>query len=70
MMPLTLAEVGQEKTIMKVGGKNEVKRHLENLGFAVGSKVTVVSKLAGNLIVNIKGARIAVGRELAQKIMV
>ena len=70
MMPLTLAEVGEESIIRKVGGKQEVKAHLENLGFVVGGTVTVVSAIGGNVIVNVKDSRIAVSREMAQKIMV
>lgn len=70
MMPLTLAEVGEENIIRKIGGKQEVKAHLENLGFVVGGGVTVVSAIGGNVIVNVKDARVAVSREMAQKIMV
>lgn len=70
MMPLTLAEVGEENIIRKVGGKQEVKAHLENLGFVVGGVVTVVSAIGGNVIVNVKDSRVAVSREMAQKIMV
>ena len=70
MMPLTLAEVGEENIIRKVGGKQEVKAHLENLGFVVGGTVTVVSAIGGNVIVNVKNSRIAVSREMAQRIMV
>lgn len=69
-MPLTLAEVGEENIIKKVGGKQEVKAHLENLGFVVGGVVTVVSAIGGNVIVNVKDSRVAVSREMAQKIMV
>lgn len=56
--------------IRKVGGKPEVKRHLENLGFVPGGRVTVISTIGGNLIVNVKDARVAISREMAQKIMV
>lgn len=69
-MPLTLAEVGEENIIKKIGGKQEVKAHLETLGFVVGGAVTVVSAIGGNVIVNVKEARIAVSREMAQKIMI
>lgn len=69
-MPLTLAEVGEENIIRKVGGKQEVKAHLENLGFVVGGAVTVVSAIGGNVIVNVKDSRVAVSKEMAQKIMV
>ncbi len=70
MMPLTLANVGEETVIRKVGGKPEVRAHLENLGFVVGGNVTVISAIGGNLIVNVKESRVAVSREMAGKIMV
>lgn len=70
MMPLILAPVGEENIIKKVGGKPEVRMHLENLGFVVGSAITIVSEIGGNLIVNVKDSRIAVSREMAGKIMV
>ena len=69
-MPLTLAEIGEENTIKKIGGKPEVKKHLENLGFVVGGNVTIINTLGGNVIVNVKESRIAISREMAQKIMV
>ena len=70
MMPLTLAPVGEENTILKIGGKPEVKKHLENLGFVVGGNVTVITTLGGNVIVNVKEARVAISKEMAQKIMI
>ncbi len=70
MLPLTLAETGTEQIIRKVGGSQEVRMHLENLGFVAGGSVTVVAQAAGNLIVNVKETRIALDRELASKIMV
>lgn len=70
MMPLTFATVGEENTIVKIGGKPEVKKHLENLGFVVGGTVKVVSALGGNLIVNVKEARVGISQEMAQKIMI
>ena len=70
MMPLILAQVGEENSIKKVGGMPEVRAHLENLGFVPGSSVTVISSLGGNLIVSVKDARIAVSREMASKIMI
>lgn len=69
-MPLTLAKVGEENIIRKIGGKAEVKAHLNNLGFVVGGAVTVINRMGGNLIVNVKESRIAVSREMAQKIMI
>lgn len=70
MMPLTLANIGEENMIKKIGGKPEVKKHLENLGFVVGGNVTVITTLGGNVIVNVKEARVAISREMAMKIMV
>ncbi len=70
MMPLTMAAEGIPAKIVKVGGRGEVKRHLENLGFVTGGEVTIVSILNGNVIVNVKDSRIAISRELANKIMV
>ena len=69
MMPLSLAQVGEENIIKRIGGSPEVKRHLENLGFVVG-EVTVVNTLGGNVIVNVKEARVAISKEMAVKIMV
>ena len=70
MMPLMLAEPGEENIIQKVGGAPEVKKHLEDLGFVPGGTVTVVSTIGGNLIVSIKESRIAISKEMASKIMV
>ena len=70
MMPLTLANIGEENIIRKIGGKPEVKKHLENLGFVAGGTVTVISSVAGNIIVNVKESRVGVNREMAQKIMI
>ena len=70
MMPLTLAVVGEENIIKKIGGKQEVKAHLENLGFVVGGAVTVINTIGGNVIVNVKESRIAISEEMAQKIMI
>ncbi len=70
MMPLTLANVGEENIIKKVGGKPEIKKHLENLGFVAGGNVTVITVMGGNVIVNVKEARVAISKEMAQKIMI
>jgi ferrous iron transport protein A len=70
MFPLALANVGEENIIKKIGGKPEVKKHLENLGFVVGGTVTVLTSNGGNIIVNVKEARVAVSKEMAQKIMI
>lgn len=70
MMPLTLAGAGEENMIRRVGGNDETKRHLEDLGFVAGASVTVVSSIGGNLIVNVKDSRVAISKEMAGKIMV
>lgn len=70
MMPLTLVSTGTEQTILKVGGNSEVKQHLSDLGFVPGGNVTVISTAAGNLIVKVKEARVAISKEMATKIMV
>ncbi len=70
MMPLSLAAVGEENVIRKIGGKCEVRQHLENLGFVVGGLVTVVASMGGNIIVNVKDSRVAISREMAGKIMI
>ena len=66
MMPLTLMSPGEDAIIQRIGGKPEVRQHLENLGFVVGG----INTIGGNLIVNVKEARVAISREMAQKIMV
>ena len=70
MMPLTLTDTGEESVIRRVGGNPETKKHLEDLGFTVGSTVTVVNTIGGNLIVKIRESRVAISREMAAKIMV
>lgn len=69
-MPLTMVNTGETNTIKRVGGKEETKRFLENLGFVVGGAVTVISEIGGNMIVNVKDARVAIGKDMANKIMV
>ena len=68
-MPLTVADTGEEYVIKRIGGKPEVKQHLENLGFVVGV-VSVINTMSGNVIVKVKESRIAISQEMAQKIMV
>ena len=70
MMPLTLMSPGEDAIIQRIGGKPEVRQHLEHLGFVVGGNVSVINTIGGNLIVNVKEARVAISREMAQKIMV
>ena len=70
LLPLGFADMNQEVIIRKVSGTPEVKKHLENLGFVPGSGVTVLNRVAGNLIVKVKESRIAINEEMARKIMV
>ncbi|MDE6876118.1 MAG: ferrous iron transport protein A [Lachnospiraceae bacterium] len=69
-MPLTMADAGVANTIRKVGGKEETRKFLEKLGFVAGGTVTVVSAIGGNMIVNVKDSRVAIGRDMANKIIV
>lgn len=70
MMPLTMAKSGETVTIRKISGKDEVRQHLAELGFVVDSDVTVVSEIAGNLIVQVKDSRIALDKTMANRIMI
>ena len=70
MMPLTMAEAGREIQIRKIGGKDETRRFLESLRFVTGGFVAVVSEINGNLIVKVKDARVAISKEMANKIMI
>ena len=70
MMPLTMAETGRELEIRRIGGKEETRRFLESLGFVMGGFVNVVSVTGGDLIVKVKDSRVAISREMANKIMV
>lgn len=69
-MPLTMVNAGEPSVIRKVGGRKETRRFLENLGFVTGGVVTVVSEIGGNMIVNVKDSRVAIGKDMANKIMV
>ena len=69
-MPLTLADTGESFIVRRIGGKPEVRKHLENLGFVVGSNVSVINAVGGNIIVKVKESRVAISQEMAQKIMV
>ncbi len=69
-MPLTFASTGKQNIIKKIGGNTQVKQHLENLGFIVGGSVTVISAIGGNIIVNVKESRIAINKEIANRIIV
>jgi ferrous iron transport protein A len=68
-MPLAMVRPGQSANIKRVTGKEEVKRHLENLGFVEGQSVSVVSELSGNLIINVKGSRVALDKNMASRII-
>ena len=70
MMPLILADPGEEAVIKRVGGSPEMKKHLEDMGFTVGGNVTVMNTIGGNLIVKIKESRVAISKEMAGKIMI
>ena len=70
MMPLTFANTGEEYVVRRIGGRPEIKKHLENLGFVVGSGVSVINTIGGNVIVKVKESRVAISQEMAQKIMV
>ena len=70
MMPLSLANIGEENLILKVGGNPEVKKHLEDLGFVAGGTATLISSMGGNVIVKVKESRVAISEEMAKKIMV
>ena len=70
MIPLSMLKPGETNTIKKVGGKEETRKFLENLGFVTGGEVTVVYEIEGNLIVNVKDSRVAIGKDMANRIMV
>lgn len=70
IMPLTMANTGETNEIKKIGGKEETRKFLENLGFVVGGCVTVISEIGGNMIVNVKESRVAINKDMANKIMV
>ena len=70
MMPLTMAKVGEPNTIKRIGGREETKKFMENLGIVTGAVVTVVSEISGNMILNVKDSRVALGKDMANKIMI
>ena len=70
MLPLSMADRGEPHTIFKIGGKDEVRRHLAELGLVVGEQVQVVNRLGGNIILQVKDSRIALDRGLASRIMI
>ncbi|WRR94564.1 FeoA family protein [Sinanaerobacter sp. ZZT-01] len=70
MMPLTFTKVGEVKCIERINGKDETKRFLNNLGFVEGSEVSIITEIAGNLIVMVKDTRVAISKEMANRIVV
>ena len=70
MMPLSMARTGETFTILKITGKDEVRQHLAELGFVVDGEVTVVSELGGSLILQVKDSRIALDRDMANRILI
>lgn len=69
-MPLTMLNIGETGEIKRIGGNEEIRRFLNNLGFVVGAEVSVVSAIGGNVIVNIKDSRVAINKDMAKRIMV
>ena len=69
-MPLSMVSAGEENVIKMVGGKEDTRRFLENLGFVAGGTVTVISEFDGNMIVNIKDSRVAIGKDMANRIII
>lgn len=70
MMPLTFAKIGENIKIKRVGGKDEVKRHLNSLGFVEGNTICIVNEMAGNFIIGVKDSRVAISKEMANRIVV
>lgn len=70
MMPLSMARMGEPVRIMKINGKDETKRFLNNLGFVIGDNITVVSQLGGNMIINVKDTRVAIDKSMANRILI
>lgn len=70
MMPLNMADPGEENIIRKIGGRQEVRQHLNSMGFVVGGTVRVVSEIGGNVIVSVKDSRVAISKEMAAKIYI
>lgn len=69
-MPLTMIGAGTKGVIQKINGKEETRKFLESLGFVTGSAVSIVTEIGGNVIVDVKDSRVAIGRDMANKIMV
>lgn len=69
-MPLSMVKKGEANIIKKIGGKEDIKKFLGNIGFVVGAAVTVISEIKGNMIVEVKNSRVAIGKDMANKIIV
>ncbi|MCI5519112.1 MAG: ferrous iron transport protein A [Treponema sp.] len=69
-MPLSMASIGEHFLIKKINGKEEVRRFLENLGFVAGTEISLISEISGNVIVQVKDSRVAISKEMAQKIII
>ena len=69
-MPLSMANIGDTNQVKKINGKDETRRFLENLGFTVGTFVTIISELSGNMIINVKDTRVAIDKSMANRIMI
>ena len=70
MMPLVFADDGEINVIRAIKGTDEIRHHLSNLGFVVGGTVQIISRMGGNVIVNVKESRVAIDEKMAQKIMI
>lgn len=70
MIPLTMAQLGEKNFVQKITGKDEVRHHLRELGFVVGSEVVVISQISGNMILSVKDGRIALDKMMATRIMI
>lgn len=70
MEPLIFSKIGEKKIILKITGKDEVRRHLENLGFVEGAEIFIVSKIGKNMILSVKESRIGLGINMVNRIMV
>ena len=69
-MPLTMAKIGEVCTIRGINGRDEVRQHLNDLGFVIGEEVRIVNELGGNLILSVKDSRIALDRSMATRVII
>ncbi len=70
MMPLLMSSIGEVNTIQKITGRDDVRQRLAELGFVVGEEVEIVNDLGGNLILRIKGSRVALDQSMAMRVMI